>query len=100
MADRSLVFEDFADKVGEVFAISEQGVPPIALTLKEATPLNPTWAPRGIRPPFSLMFLAEDPRVLPQRLYCMEHKALGAVTIFLVPATKDASGVTYCATFN
>ena len=100
MTDRTLIFEDFADKVGEVFAISEEGMPPIALTLKEATPLNPAWAPRGVRPPFSLVFLAEDPRILPQRLYCVEHRTLGGVTIFLVPVGKDASGVSYCATFN
>jgi hypothetical protein len=30
----------------------------------------------------------------------MEHQELGAVTIFLVPAAKDAEGVTYAATFN
>jgi len=100
MTERSLVFEDFADKVGDVFAISDDGVPPIALKLTEATPLSPACAPRGARPPFSLLFVAADPRVLPQRLYCLEHKALGAVTIFLVPAAKDETGVSYCATFN
>jgi hypothetical protein len=30
----------------------------------------------------------------------MEHQELGAVTIFLVPAAKNAEGVTYVATFN
>lgn len=30
MTDRPLVFEDFADKVGDAFAISEEGMPAIA----------------------------------------------------------------------
>ncbi|HYA05708.1 MAG TPA: hypothetical protein VEF90_07435 [Xanthobacteraceae bacterium] len=100
MAERRLVFEDFSDKVGDIFAISEDGVPAIALKLTEATPLNPAWAPRGARPPFSLLFVAEDPRVLPQRIYRMAHQALGDLAIFIVPVGKDAQGVTYQATFN
>jgi hypothetical protein len=100
MADRQLVFEDFADKVGGVFTLSEEDLPAIALTLKVAELLNPAFAPNGARPPFALTFLAEDPRVLPQRLYRMMHKGLGEVTIFLVPRGKTDSGVTYQATFN
>jgi hypothetical protein len=100
MAETSLVFEDFADKVGEVFAISEQGVPGIPLILREAEPLNPAMGLRGVRPPFSLIFLARDPRVLPQRIYRMEHNGLGEVSIILVPVGKDAEGVSYQAVFN
>ena len=100
MIDRALVFEDFADKVGDLFVIGEAGVPGIPLTLKEAEPLNPAMAPRGARPPFSLIFLAKDPRVLPQRIYRMEHNGLGEVSIFIVPVGKDAEGVLYQATFN
>jgi hypothetical protein len=100
MPEQQLVIEEFADKVGDVFAISEEGVPAIPLILKEAKLLNPAFAPPGVRPPFSLMFLARDPRVLPQRIYRMEHQDLGAVSIFLVPSGKDAEGVSYHATFN
>ena len=100
MTDRQLVFEDFADKVGDAFAISEDDVPTIALTLKEAKSLNPQWGLKGVRPPFSLTFLAADPRVFPQRLYRLQHARLGEVTIFLVPSGKDGQGVSYCATFN
>lgn len=78
MTERGLVFEDFADKVDEVFVISQDGRPVIPLTLKEATLLNPAFAPPGMRPPFTLTFFARDP----------------------VPAAKDAEGVTYWATFN
>ncbi len=38
MTDTTLVFEDFADKVGEVFPISEEGVPGDSLILREAEP--------------------------------------------------------------
>jgi hypothetical protein len=54
VTERGLVFEDFADKVDEVFVIGQDGVPAIPLTLKEAGLLNPAFAPPGIRPPFSL----------------------------------------------
>lgn len=100
MTERGLVFEDFADKVDEVFVVSQDGLPAIPLTLKQAELLNPAFAPPGMRSPFSLTFLARDPRIPPQNLCPMEHQELGIVTIFLVPAAKDAAGVTYVATFN
>lgn len=100
MSNRQLVFEDFADKVEQVFVISDQDVPSIPLTLAEAGLLPTRSARPGIRPLFSLTFVAKDPRVLPQRLYRLEHNGLGALEIFLVPAGKDAQGVSYCATFN
>jgi len=100
VTERGLVFEDFADKVDEVFVIGQDGVPAIPLTLKEAELLNPAFAPPGLRPPFVLTLFARDPRILPQSLYRMEHQELGAVTVFLVPSAKNAEGVTYVATFN
>ena len=98
--ERQLVFEDFADRVGEVFVISEPNVPAIPLTLTEAEPLPARLTKPGIRPPFSLVFLGKDPRVLMQRLYRLEHAEMGEMTIFLVPIGKDAEGVSYQATFN
>lgn len=49
VTERGLVFEDFADKVDEVFVISQEGLPAIPLTLKEAELLNPAMAPPGMR---------------------------------------------------
>jgi hypothetical protein len=100
MPDRSLVYEDFADKVGDTFAISEDGLPAIPLTLKEAVPLNPAFGLPSARAPFSLVFTAADPRVLPQRLYRLAHKVMGELTIFLVPVGKVTDGLAYQATFN
>ncbi len=100
MIERELVFEDFADKVGSVFAIAETAVPSVPLVLAEATPLDPAMGLPGTRPPFSLMFLAKEPSVLPQGLYRLKNDGLGEVEIFLVPVGRDAKGVSYNATFN
>jgi len=99
MSAGQLVFEDFADKVGETFSINEQDMPAVPLSLAEAQFLKSPGLP-GIRPPFSLLFLARDARVLPQRLYRLEHRKLGELAIFLVPVGKDEQGVRYQAVFN
>jgi hypothetical protein len=100
MTDRPLVFEDFADKVGDVFTISEEGVPAIPLTLKEATPMDPKLGLPGVRPPFSLIFVAAGPDILMQRMYCLKHDRLGEQTICLVPVGMNKEGVSYQALFN
>ncbi len=100
MSDRKLVFEDFADKVEQIFVVNDVNVPAIPLTLADAELLPARKTMPGIRPPFSLTFLAKDPRVLPQRIYRLEHNGLGMLEIFLVPSAKDVQGVTYLATFN
>jgi hypothetical protein len=100
MSNKPLVFEDFADKLGHTFALDEQGLPAIALSLTEAELLAVRQAKPGARPPFALTFVAEDPRVLPQRIYRLAHDDLGVLEIFLVPIGKDPQGVSYHATFN
>jgi hypothetical protein len=100
MTDKQLVLEDFADKVGSAFLLNEQGLDGMSLTLQEAEALNPAMGLRGARPPFSLIFVGKDPRVLPQRIYQMEHEKLGEIALFLVPVGKNAEGVSYQATFN
>lgn len=95
-----LVFEDFKDRVGSVFTVAEEGIPAIPLTLDEAKPLPARFAPEGGRGPFSLMFIAVEMTILPQKLYRLRHKAMGELEIFLVPVGKDERGVTYQATFN
>jgi hypothetical protein len=100
MTIRQLSFEDFADKIGELFPISDTDVPQIPLTLAEAERVNAKGLPPGMRTPFSLIFIARDPRVLPQRIYNLEHNGLGTLEIFLVPIGKDAGGVSYQAMFS
>lgn len=98
MSDKQLVAEDFADKIGQVFAIREEGAPAMALMLRQVEPMDSAMA--AGRPPFSLIFEADDPRVLAQRIYRMEHDGLGELSIFLVPIGKNKDGVSYQAVFN
>ncbi len=99
MNDRVLLFEDFADKLGRAFVIREQDLPAISLTLIEAE-LLPNRLKPGVRPPFSLIFVANTPQMLPQRLYHLEQEALGQITLFLVPVGKKPEGFEYQALFN
>jgi hypothetical protein len=56
----------------------------------------------GARLPFSLIFRSAEPGALPQRIYRVEHPALGALEIFLVPlgAEPSGSGMRYEAVFT
>jgi len=38
--------------------------------------------------------------ILPQRIYRVEHDAIGVCEIFLVPLTPDADGARYQAVFT
>ncbi len=98
--DRPLRLEDFADKVGQDFRLSEPGLPPIRFKLKETEALAAPRFPSGTRSPFSLIFLAPNACLLPQRLYRLDHEKMGALTIFLVPIGRNADGVSYQALFN
>lgn len=100
MIVRHLSHADFSDKIGQVFSIGDQDVPQIPLTLTEAEELKVQRIMPGGRQPFSLVFVARDPRVLPQRIYRLEHNGLGDLDIFLVPIGKDANGVSYQAMFG
>lgn len=99
-AMRPLQFADFANRVGESFAIAEQGLADLPLTLTEAEPLRAAWAKPGHRPPFSLVFVGRHQQVLEQRLYRFDPAGIGEVDIFLVPIGKDANGFSYQAVFN
>jgi len=93
-----LTIETFQPHAGSTFVLHEAALPPLELTLEAIDPLR-----RYIetsRPPFSLIFRCPDMQVLPQETYCLEHPALGEVSIFLVPVGRDASGVQYQAVFN
>src|SRR5580658_6939491 len=100
ISDRILTQEDFADKLGEEFVLSEDGNPPLALTLVECSPLPLLQQPPTGRRSFSLVFVADSRPMLPQRLYRLRQAGLGLIEIFLVPVGKDAHGFQYQAVFN
>jgi len=93
-----LTIDMFSDKTGQAFVIEEANSPPTALTLTEVKALrNFANAPRA---PFSLLFTSQGDFVLPQRMYALQHTALGLQSIFLVPIGKDGDKVSYEAVFN
>jgi hypothetical protein len=55
----------------------------------------------GARPePFSLIFDGPDQPLLAQRIYHLEHDAMPALDIFLVPVARAGNRVRYQAIFN
>jgi hypothetical protein len=93
-----LVLEAFQPHAGGVFILHDEALPPMELTLETVEPL--TNHVQLARPPFSLIFRCPDMQVLPQRIYCLEHPAMGEISLFLVPVAQDAGGVQYQALFN
>jgi len=49
---------------------------------------------------FSLIFLGPEEAPVAQGIYRLDHPALGALDLFLVPIGKDQSGVRYEAIVN
>jgi hypothetical protein len=54
----------------------------------------------GRRAPFSLIFRGPAGNPLPQRIYEMEHDAIGVFPLFLVPIGPDQEGMLYEAIFT
>ncbi len=49
---------------------------------------------------FSLLFRGDASEQLPQGMYRIEHAALGAFDLFIVPVAQDQTGRYYEAVFN
>ncbi|HEX6391308.1 MAG TPA: hypothetical protein VFZ89_17730 [Solirubrobacteraceae bacterium] len=84
----------FEPHAGDRFALDAAG---ISFVLEEVTTLAAR--PDG-RDPFSLIFRGPSEPVLPQAIYRLEHDALGALEIFIVPLGVDAGGTRYEAIFT
>jgi hypothetical protein len=52
------------------------------------------------REQFSLVFHGPSGALLEQRLYQLEHDAIGTFELFLVPVGQDATGYLYESVFN
>ncbi len=96
--------ETFARHLGEAFRVCPDSAAPVALDLIEATALGGgagwTGAPSAKRVPFSIVFRGPGGVVLPQRTYRIEHDAIGAFDLFLVPIGPDGAGMRYEAIFT
>lgn len=94
--------DDFAACVGTKFRLPAADGGGAELELVSARSLGPN-APRynERREPFTLLFRAPSPQFyLPQSIYRLEHKLLGALEIFLVPIGPDDRGMRFEAIFN
>ena len=93
----------FAPHQGEPFSVRSTEQVALTLTLSEVTPLGSmpaTTADGPRRAPFSLVFHGPPMPILPQRTYHVEHGALGAFDLFLVPLGPDRAGMRYEAVFG
>jgi hypothetical protein len=93
----------FAPHVGEPFSVAFDDRA-VTLELVEASPASDRLAENarraGLREPFSLQFRGPGDPFLRQRIYRLEHDALGALDIFLVPIGADGDGFRYEAVFG
>jgi hypothetical protein len=94
----NMTFGDFSGRVGEEFLL-EGPSGAVSLTLAEAVDLARD-QPGPRRSPFSLIFRGPASPIFPQRIWALEHAALGRLEIFLVPIGPDAAGMRYEAVFN
>ena len=103
MSLEHLTIESFAGRVGERFRIRLPPTLTLDTTLVEARPLGP--APKDLtgrtkRAPFALLFRGPGEPLLPQRIYTVEHDAMGALDIFMVPVGRERDALLYEAIFN
>ncbi|MBV9880851.1 MAG: hypothetical protein JO180_10175 [Gemmatirosa sp.] len=104
----TLTADTFAPHVGEPFRLSVDGDhPPYAarlLSVTRASDAVPESRPARLGPvvrhPFNIVLHVATASVLPQRIYRLEHDAIGALDLFLVPVARDAEGVHYEAVFG
>jgi hypothetical protein len=85
----------FAPRLGETFRIQAADSQWMDVTLIEATALGEGAPAEGRRAPFSIVFRGPRDSVLPQRTYPVEHAAIGAFELFLVPIGPDQEGMWY-----
>lgn len=92
---------DFEPHVGTKFRITLEGAEPLELELAEARNLAGQTVEGSKRLPFAVTFRGGPrDRYLPQRIYDLEHPALGTLSIFLVPLGPDEETMRYEAVFT
>jgi hypothetical protein len=94
-----LTYEDFADRVGEAFALTAADGDTLELELADVALLPQANRVPGGREPFSLLFHGSGERYAPQGTWRVEHDELGALEIFLVPLGPEDGVMRYQAVF-
>lgn len=95
-----LTEEDFRPHVNTKFRVKVDAPRPIELELFEVKGYTPGPHEQARMVRFSLFFYGPDDIYMPQYNYALEHDALGALEIFLVPVGRDERGFLYEAVFN
>jgi hypothetical protein len=91
--------QHFAGAAGASFDVSV-GAASVPMTLTEVKPLPAPLTTSARRDPFYLLFKSSSPVILPQQIYQMRNRQMGAMGIFLVPVARDSGGIVYQAVFN
>ena len=93
----------FSEHLGTTFRIRHDGGDPLEVTLVDVSGLGEGGGSRpdsDRREPFSMVFRGPKAPCLPQKIYKMEHDALGSFGVFIVPVGCDAKGTQYEVIFN
>jgi hypothetical protein len=96
----TLTLDVFSPLVGETFQLHVQPEQAVALELVEARSLSNAHSSPRPRPPFALTFKGPAQFVLPQQIYRLEHQAIGAHELFIVPVGPGQGGMLYEVIFN
>jgi hypothetical protein len=95
---------DFSGLVGRKFNLRLSPSAVVEAELDSATKLTPGGPARSAGPlerePFSLIFCLPLKSPVAQRVYALEHPAMGWLEIFLVPVALDGRGLRLQAVFN
>jgi hypothetical protein len=93
-----LTSQDFMPLMEQTFHLHFQaGQPPLEVRLVEVTEFGLELpAGRSARQPFSLIFHGPLSPALPQRIYALEHAALGVLDVFVVPLGPQ-QGILSCS---
>jgi hypothetical protein len=101
MTPRRPEVDEFAPRLGQAFRLQLGDGQVLALELVEVKDRGRCAVGGPDRSCYTLLFRSPgENRFAPQRTYTVEHDALGALDMFLVPRGPDGQGMTYEAIYN
>lgn len=88
--------DEFAEHLNTKFRVETGAKQWTEMELTEVTELSQ----KSRQESFALIFLAPEYAAPEQRLYQMQHDALGTLDLFLVPVSLDKRGLRFESVFN
>ncbi len=86
----------FAKQLQTRFRIRWEGAPDLTIVLADVSPLQTS----PYHEQFAIVFRGPLEVPLEQQIYRLEHDAMGAFDLFLVPIGRDQHGYSYEAVFS